>query len=93
MNIDSIKNGIVIDHIIAGKGMEIYHLLGLDKLDCSVAIIKNVMSRKMGKKDIIKIDSDDFDVDIDILGYVDPGVTVDVIKDGRLTEKKKVELP
>ncbi len=93
MNIDSIKNGIVIDHIIAGKGMEIYYLLGLDKLDCSVALIKNVVSRKMGKKDIIKIDSDDFDVDIDILGYVDPGVTVDIIKDSVLVEKKKASLP
>ena len=70
MNIDSIKDGIVIDHITAGKGMEIYKLLGLDSLDCSVALIKNVASRKMGKKDIIKIDSD-FDVDTDILGFVD----------------------
>ena len=93
MNIDSIKNGIVIDHIEAGNGMKIYSLLGLDKLDCSIAIIKNVMSRKMGKKDIIKIDSDDFSVDVDILGYVDPGVTIDVIKDGSLVEKKKVTLP
>ena len=83
MNIDSIKNGIVIDHIKAGKGMEIYNLLGLDKLDCSIAIIKNVMSRKLGKKDIIKIDSD-YDVDLDVLGYVDPGVTIDIIKDGKL---------
>ena len=92
MNIDSIKNGIVIDHIKAGKGMEIYNFLELDKLDCSIAIIKNVMSRKLGKKDIIKIDSD-FDVDLDVLGYIDPGVTIDVIKDGVLVEKKKVELP
>ena len=92
MNIDSIKNGIVIDHINAGKGMEIYNLLGLDKLDCSIAIIKNVMSRKLGKKDIIKIDSD-YDVDLDVLGYVDPGVTIDIIKDGKLVEKKKVSLP
>ena len=92
MNIDSIKNGIVIDHINAGKGMEIYNLLEFDKLDCSIAIIKNVMSRKLGKKDIIKIDSD-FDVDLDVLGYIDPGVTIDVIKDGVLVEKKKVELP
>ena len=92
MNIDSIKNGIVSDHIKAGKGMEIYNLLELDKLDCSIAIIKNVMSRKLGKKDIIKIDSD-FDVDLDVLGYIDPGVTIDVIKDGVLVEKKKVELP
>ncbi len=92
MNIDSIKNGIVIDHIKAGKGMEIYNLLGLDKLGCSIAIIKNVSSSKLGKKDIIKIDSD-YDVDLDVLGYVDPGVTIDVIKDGKLVEKKKVDLP
>ncbi len=92
MNIDSIKNGIVIDHITAGKGMEIYKLLGLDGLDCSVALIKNVASRKMGKKDIIKIDSD-FDVDTDILGFVDPDVTVNIIKDGRTAEKKTIGLP
>ncbi|MGN0450683.1 MAG: aspartate carbamoyltransferase regulatory subunit [Acutalibacteraceae bacterium] len=92
MNIDSIKNGIVIDHITAGKGMEIYKLLGLDSLDCSVALIKNVASRKMGKKDIIKIDSD-FDVDTDILGFVDPDVTVNIIKDGKTAEKKTIGLP
>lgn len=92
MNIDSIKNGIVIDHITAGKGMEIYKLLGLDGLDCSVALIKNVASRKMGKKDIIKIDSD-FDVDTDILGFVDPDVTVNIIKDGKTAEKKTIGLP
>ena len=92
MNIDSIKNGIVIDHITAGKGMEIYKLLGLDGLDCSVALIKNVASRKMGKKDIIKIDSD-FDVDTDILGFVDPDVTVNISKDGRTAEKKTIGLP
>lgn len=92
MNIDSIKNGIVIDHITAGKGMEIYKLLGLDSLDCSVALIKNVASRKMGKKDIIKIDSD-FDVDTDILGFVDPDVTVNIINDGRIAEKKTIALP
>lgn len=92
MNIDSIKNGIVIDHIQAGKGMEIYRLLELDNLDCSIAIIKNVPSRKLGKKDIIKIDSE-LEVDLDILGYVDPNVTIDVIKDGVLVDKKKVDLP
>lgn len=92
MNIDSIKNGIVIDHITAGKGMEIYKLLGLDSLDCSVALIKNVSSRKMGKKDIIKIDSD-FDVDTDILGFVDPDVTVNIIKNGKTAEKKTIGLP
>ena len=92
MNIDSIKNGIVIDHITAGKGMELYKLLGLDSLDGSVALIKNVSSRKMGKKDIIKIDSD-FDVDTDILGFVDPDVTVNIIKDGKTAEKKTIGLP
>ena len=92
MNIDSIKNGIVIDHITAGKGMELYKLLGLDSLDCSVALIKNVGSCKMGKKDIIKIDSD-FDVDTDILGFVDPDVTVNIIKDGKTAEKKTIGLP
>jgi len=92
MNIDSIKNGIVIDHITAGKGMEIFRLLGLDLLDCQVAIIKNAASRKMGKKDIIKVAAD-IDVNTDILGYVDPGVTVDIIRDGELAEKKKCPLP
>ena len=76
MKIDSITNGIVIDHITAGKGMEIYQLLHLDELDCSVAIIKNVVSKKMGKKDIIKVDAD-IDIDTNVLGYVDPNVTVD----------------
>lgn len=92
MNIDSIRNGIVIDHIAAGKGMQIYNLLNLDELDCSVAIIKNVHSNKMGKKDIIKVDAD-IDVDVELLGYVDPGVTVDIIKDSVLVEKRKVSLP
>ncbi len=92
MNIDSIKNGIVIDHITAGRGMELYSLLGLDKLDCSIALIKNVHSNKMGKKDIIKIDAD-ICLDMKILGYVDPGVTVDIIKDGKLVDKKRISLP
>lgn len=92
MNIDSIKNGIVIDHIKAGKSLEIYHLLNLDKVDSSVAIIKNVNSSKMGKKDIIKIDSD-IEIDLDTLGYIDPFITIDIIKDGKLVEKKHVELP
>lgn len=92
MNIDSIKNGYVIDHIEAGKGMEIYNLLRLDLLDCSVAIIKNANSSKMGKKDIIKIDAY-IDLDMDILGYVSPNATVDIIKNGELIEKKKMTLP
>lgn len=92
MNIDSIKNGIVIDHITAGLGMEIYRLLNLDELDCSVAIIKNAASKKMGKKDIIKIDAN-IDLDMDIIGYVDPGISVSIIKDNRLVEKKNIALP
>ena len=92
MNIDSIKNGIVIDHITAGLGMTVYNLLKLDKLDCAVAIIKNATSRKMGKKDIIKIDAD-IEINLDILGYVDPGITVDIIKDSVLVEKKSIGLP
>lgn len=92
MNIDSIKNGFVIDHIGAGKGMTLYTLLGLDKLDCSVAIIKNVQSRKLGKKDIIKVDSD-IDLDLDVIGYVDPDVTVNKIADGKLVEKKSISVP
>ena len=92
MNIDSIKNGIVIDHIPAGRSMTLYRLLGLDDLDCSVAIIKNVTSKKMGKKDIIKIDSQ-LDVNLDILGFIDPDITVNIIKDGIRVEKKQMALP
>ena len=92
MNVDSIKNGIVIDHITAGLGMRVYNLLGLDALDCTVAIIKNVQSKKMGRKDIIKIDAD-ISLNMDILGYVDPGITVNIIKDSRLVEKKSIALP
>ena len=86
MQIDSIKNGIVLDHITAGKSLEVYKALGLDKLDCSVAIIKNVKSNKMGKKDILKID-EEFALDFDVLGYLDPNITVCIIKDGKLVEK------
>ena len=92
MNIDSIQNGIVIDHITAGRGMRLYELLGLEKLDCSVAIIKNVHSAKQGKKDIIKIDAD-VPVDLDVIGYVDPGVTVNIIRGGVLVEKKRIDMP
>ena len=92
MNVDSVKNGIVIDHITAGLGMTVYNLLGLDALDCPVAIIKNVNSRKMGKKDIIKVDGD-IALDLDILGYVDPGITVNFIKDSVLVDKRSIELP
>ncbi len=92
MHIDSIKNGVVIDHIKAGNSMEIYYHLELDKLDCTVAIIKNVHSKKMGSKDIIKIDSD-MQVDLEVLGYIDSDITVNIIKDGVLSEKKKLTLP
>ena len=92
MNIDSIKCGFVLDHIKAGKSMEIYKYLELDKLDCCVAIIKNVKSSKMGRKDIIKID-DEFDINLDILGYIDPNITVNVIKDGVIVGKHHLELP
>ena len=92
MNIDSIINGIVIDHIAAGRGMMLYKLLHLDRLDCSVAIIKNVHSNKMGKKDIIKVDAA-IDLNTDVIGYVDPDATVNVIRDGKLVEKKAIELP
>ena len=92
MNIDSITNGVVIDHITAGKGMKLYELLGLENIDCSVAIIKNVVSKKMGKKDIIKVD-DDIELDLDVIGFVDPGITVNIIKDGILVEKKEIGLP
>ena len=92
MNIDSITNGVVIDLITAGRGMKLYELLGLDSLECSVAIIKNVNSAKMGKKDIIKIDAD-IPVSFDVIGYVDPGVTVNIIRDGMLSEKRTIEIP
>ena len=92
MNIDSIKNGIVIDHIAAGKGMQLYDLLGLDRLDCSVAIIKNVASKKMGRKDIIKVDAD-IPLNLDVIGFVDPEATVNIIRDSQLAEKKTIPMP
>lgn len=93
MKIDSIQNGIVLDHISAGKGMQIYYDLGLNKLDCSVAIIQRVKSEKMGNKDIIKVDKEGYDIDLDVIGYIDPNITVSIIKDGETVEKKKVALP
>ena len=92
MNIDAIQNGIVIDHITAGLGMKLYDLLGLEKLDCSVAIIKNVHSVKLGRKDIIKIDAD-IPVNLDVIGYVDPGVSVNIIRGGELVEKRSIDMP
>lgn len=92
MNIDSIKRGIVLDHIRAGRSMELYKYLHLDDLECSVAIIKNVKSNAMGRKDIIKID-DDISIDLDVLGYIDPGITVNIIENGAVKEKKHLSLP
>lgn len=92
MNIDSIKNGYVIDHIQAGKSLEIYKYLNLGELDTQVAIIKNARSKKSGKKDIIKID-EHTDINLDILGYIDPNITVNKIIDGKIVEKYHPKLP
>ena len=88
----SIKNGIVIDHIQAKKGMEIYEVLELEKLDCSVAIITNAKSKKMGRKDIIKIDKN-IKLDLDILGYIDPNITINIIENDVRVKKYHVQLP
>ena len=92
MNIDSIKNGIVIDHIKPKNALTIYNALGLGTLDCSVAMITNVKSQKMGRKDIIKIDKN-IDLDLNILGYLDPNITINVIQDGQRIDKKHIEPP
>ena len=92
MNIDGVSNGIVLDHITAGCSMKIYKYLHLDDLSCSVAVIKNVRSNRLGKKDIIKIDSD-IDLDMAVLGYVDPNITVNIIKNNTLAEKRSLSLP
>lgn len=92
MIIGQIKDGIVLDHITAGKGMDIYNILKLGELNCTVAMIKNADSNKMGKKDIIKI-FEVIELDLDILGYIDPGITVNIIRDGGLVKRKKLSLP
>lgn len=92
MIIDAIKNGIVIDHIKAGSALELYQILKLEELECSVAIIKKASSTKMGKKDIIKID-DTIDINLDVIGYIDPDITVNIIKDGKVFKKCHLELP
>ena len=92
MIIGQIKEGIVLDHITAGNSMNIYNVLNLGKLDCSVALIQNAESSKMGKKDIIKIGTP-MEIDLDILGYLDPGITVNIIKDGTVAERRKLALP
>ncbi len=92
LSIDSLERGVVIDHIKAGKAMDIYNYLGLDKLDCSVAIIKNVKSNCMERKDIIKIE-DEIETDLEMLGFIDPNITVNIIDDGKIIKKMKLTLP
>ena len=92
MIIGQIKDGIVLDHITAGRGMEIYKILNLDKLNCTVAMIERATSPKMGRKDIIKVDQL-IDLDFDVLGYMDPGITVNIIKDGEVAERINLKLP
>lgn len=92
LNISGLKEGVVIDHIKAGSALNIYHYLKLDKLDCSVAIIMNAKSNKSGKKDIIKIEGS-ISVDLEILGLLDPNITINVIKDGEIVEKRHLSLP
>lgn len=92
MNIDSIKNGIVIDHITAGKAMQLYTMLGIDQLECCVAVIQNVGSRKMGRKDIIKIDSS-ISINLDVIGYVSPNATINIIENGKIVRKEHIDLP
>ncbi|MGB8455408.1 MAG: aspartate carbamoyltransferase regulatory subunit [Anaerocolumna sp.] len=92
LNIGGLNQGIVIDHIEAGGAMKIYSYLNLEKLDCSVAIIKNAKSNKMGKKDIIKIEGH-LDIDLDILGVLDRNITINIIENGQITEKRNLNLP
>ena len=93
LNVGKIEEGFVLDHIKAGKSLELYDHLGLDKLDCTVAIIKNARSNKMGKKDILKVECDIDMLDLDILAYIDHNITVNVIKDGEIVDKKDLVLP
>ena len=93
LNVGKIEEGFVLDHIKAGKSLSIYHHLGLDKLDCTVAIIKNARSNLMGKKDILKVECDINTLDLNILGFIDHNITVNVIKDGKIVEKRRLVLP
>ena len=93
LNISGIQEGVVLDHIQAGKSMDIYRYLRLGELDCTVAIIKNAKSNKMGRKDIIKIEGPLDSIDLDILGYIDHNITVNIIRDGKLVEKRTLKLP
>ena len=92
LNVGKIEEGFVLDHIKAGKSLSIYEHLQLDKLDCTVAIIKNARSGKMGKKDIIKIEGP-LDIDLNVLGVLDPNLTINIIKDNNIVAKHKLELP
>ncbi len=92
MHVNEIKNGIVIDHIVPGKAKQIYEMLGLGRLNSPVAVLMNVPSSKMGRKDIIKID-ENIEIDLDVLGYISPHITVDIVKDGKVEDKKHIELP
>lgn len=92
MRVDSMKDGMVIDHIACGKAMDIYSMLSLDKLDCAIALLQSVPSKKMGKKDIIKIDRI-LDINFDALGFISPNITVDIVRGGEVVEKKHIELP
>lgn len=93
LNIGKIEEGFVLDHIKAGKSMDIYEHLQLDKLDCTVAIIKNAKSNKMGKKDILKVECDITALDLDVLAFIDHNITVNIIKDGEIVDKKDLVLP
>ena len=93
LNISGIQEGVVLDHIQAGKSMDIYRYLRLGELDCTVAIIKNAKSNKMGRKDIIKIEGPLDSIDLDILGYIDHNITVNIIRDDKIAEKRTLHLP
>ncbi len=93
LNISGLKEGIVLDHIEAGKSLDIYYHLGLDKLECPVAIIKNARSNKMGRKDIIKIENPMENLNLEILGYIDHNITINIIQDSKIVEKKRLSLP
>ena len=93
LKVSGIREGFVLDHIKAGMSLSIYHDLKLDQLDCTVAILKNVVSNKMGKKDILKVECGIEELDLDILGFIDHNITVNVIKDEKIIEKKKLVLP
>lgn len=92
LNISGLNSGVVIDHIAAGRSMEIYNYLNLEKMDCSVAIIKNAKSNRMGKKDMIKIEGP-IAIDLDMLGVLDPNITINIIEDGHIVEKRHLNLP